>query len=91
MPKSACLRNGALHCGQPSSVTQACSLFLRVIYISTVHLKASGGFAVKLKTGSVAEAVNATLLRGSGHVACAHTGWVSGKQMQANIHTVLQS
>lgn len=59
--------------------------------MSTLHLKVSGGFAVKLKTGSIVETVNATQLRGNEHTACAQTRWVSGKQTQANIHTLLQS
>lgn len=32
-----------------------------------------------MKTGSIAEAVNATQLTGNGHAACAHlkTGWIT--------------
>lgn len=80
-----------MHCSQ-TVVTQAysrlCTVYEGVIDEHT-PFKSQWWICSRIKTGSIAEAVNVTQLSGNGHAACAHlkTGWVtnSGKQMQANM------
>lgn len=45
--------------------------------MSTLHLKGSGGFADKRKTGSVAEAVSATQLSGNLTSCMCTSSWIT--------------
>lgn len=68
------------------SVTQAyrllCTIYEDIIDKHT-PFKSQWRICSQIKTGSIIEHVNAEQLSGNGHSACAQTGWVSGKQMQA--------
>lgn len=84
-----------MHCSQ-TVVTQAYSL-LCIVHEGVIDehtpFKSQWWICSQIKTGSIAGAVSVTQLSGNGHAACAHlkTGWVSGKKMQTNIYTTLQS